>query len=332
MASLRILNTFPLPADAIRAISSVPGVEISSLAPGKTAGADLAHVDAFFGELPEGDLTRAPQLRWIARAGAGVEDVDLAALTARGVTLTNSSGLHASSMGEYCIGALLFLSQHHAVRLEAQRRHEWDASGGFAAPLRGLTLAVLGYGSIGREVARLAEALGMRVLAVKLRPEERGDEGFRLEGTGDAEGRIPERIVGLDGLDDVLRRADAVVISLPLTPRTRSLIGSAELAVMKPSAWIVNVGRGPMISEAALVEALRAGRLGGAYLDVFDEEPPPADHAYWDTPNLFISPHVAGVNSYERYWQDMGVLLETNARRFVDRRPLLNAIDPARAY
>ena len=123
-----------------------------------------------------------------------------------------------------------------------------------------------------------------------------------------------------------------MVISLPLTARTRGLLGPAELAAMKPTAWIVNVGRGPMIDEGALVDALRGGRLGGAYLDVFDDEPLPADHPYWDTPNLFVSAHIAGVNSYERYWQDMGPLLAENARRFVDGRPLLNAIDVKRAY
>ena len=332
MASLRIVNTFPLTAEALGAIGAVPGVSITTSDAGQSAGVDLSDLDAFFGELPEGGLDRAPRLRWIARAGAGVEDVDLPGLARRGITLTNASGLHASSMGEYCIGALLFLAQRHALRIGAQQRHEWDADGGFATPLRDRTLAVLGYGSIGREVARLADALGMRVLAVKLRPEERRDEGFRPAGIGDPEGRIPERIAGLDGLLGVLGEADAIVISLPLTARTRGLLGAAELAAMKPSALIVNVGRGPMINEQALVDALRGGRLGGVYLDVFDEEPLPAGHPYWDTPNLFVSPHIAGVNSYERYWQDMGVLLEENVRRFVAGQPLINAIDASREY
>jgi phosphoglycerate dehydrogenase-like enzyme len=198
--------------------------------------------------------------------------------------------------------------------------------------VRGKTLAVLGYGSIGREVARIGAALGMRVLAMKLRPDERRDDGFRPEGLGDPDGSIPERMVGLDGLAGVLREADAVVISLPLTSRTQGLLGPEEFGLMKPTAWLVNVGRGPMIDEAALVEALRGGRLGGAYLDVFDEEPLPADHPYWDTPNLFVSAHIAGVNSYERYWQDMGVLLQQNVRRFLNGEPLINAIDPGRAY
>ncbi len=332
MPTLRILNRFPLPDDAVARLRAIPGVTLVKVAGDQPTADELAAADALFGELPVGGLDQAPHLRWLVRAGAGVEDVDMAALAARGITLTNASGLHASSMGEYCIGALLFATQHQATRVDAQRRHEWANTAAFASPLRGQTLAVLGYGSIGREVARLADAFGMRVLALKLRPEQRHDDGYQVPGLGDPAGSIPERIVGLDGLTDILREADAIVISLPLTTATRGLFDAATLAVLKPTAWIVNVGRGPMIDEAALVDALRGGSLGGAYLDVFDEEPLPPDHPYWDTPNLFVSPHIAGVNSYERYWSDMGGLLEQNARRLLAGESLINAVDVTRAY
>src|SRR5438105_1840882 len=334
MQKLRILNTYPLPDAALGGIESLPGVTVTTRpedAPELKLD-DLADFDALWGELPAGDLTRIPSLRWVARAGAGVEDLDLADLAAHRITLTNASGLHASSMGEYCLGAMLFGSQHQAARVASQARHEWAPDAGFAEPLRDRTLAVLGYGSIGREVARLASAFGMRVLAVKLRPEQRRDDGFVPPGLGDPEGRIPARIVGLAGLHGILAEADYVVISLPLTPATRGMLGRDALAACRPTAWIVNVGRGPMIDETALVQALRGGRLGGAYLDVFDEEPLPAGHPYWDTPNLFVSPHIAGVNSYERYWEMMGPLLEENTRRLIAGKPLLNAIDPTRAY
>jgi phosphoglycerate dehydrogenase-like enzyme len=332
MASLQILNRFPLPDDAVAALRAIPGVSLVSPAGDTPSDEELAAADVLLGEVPDGNLDRAPRLRWMVRAGAGVEDLDLGRLAARGVIVTNASGLHAASMGEYCLGALLFAFQHHATRLNAQRRGVWDAEGAFASPLRGRTLAVLGYGSIGREVARLGHAFGMRVLAVKQRPEQRRDDGFVVPGTGDPEGRIPERIVGLDHLDDVLAEADAVVIALPLTDRTRGLFDDRRLRRMKPTAWIVNVGRGPMIDETALVAALVGGRLGGAYLDVFDEEPLPDGHPYWTTPNLYLSPHIAGVNSYERYWTDMGALLEINVPRFLKGEPLLNTIDPTRAY
>jgi phosphoglycerate dehydrogenase-like enzyme len=331
---LRILNLYPLPGVAIEAIGALPGVTVvTRLADDHTATAsELADVEALFGELPDGDPAKAPRLRWMARAGAGVEDMDVPRLAKHGITITNSSGLHASSMGEHCLGAMLLASQRQAERVTLQRRHEWDRDAAWASPLRGSTVAVLGYGSIGREVARLAHAFGMRVLALKLRPGERVDHGFTLEGIGDPDGTIPKRIVGLDGLHGLLAEADYVVVSVPLTSQTRGFLGAAELAACRPGAWIVNVGRGPMIHEGALIAALTEGRLGGAYLDVFDEEPLPPDHPYWDTPNLYVTPHIAGVNSYERYWLDMGVLLEENTRRLVGGHPLLNAIDPARAY
>jgi phosphoglycerate dehydrogenase-like enzyme len=332
MPSITILNRFPLPADAVAALAAMPGVTIAAPAGDEPTDAELATADVLLGEVPGGDLDRTPRLRWMVRAGAGVEDLDLGGLAARGVVVTNASGLHAASMGEYCFGALLFGFQHLAPRLNAQHQGIWDPQGGFAAPLRGKTLAVLGYGSIGREVARLGQAFGMRVLAVKQRPEQRRDDGFVVEGTGDPEGTIPERIVGFDGLDDVLAEADAVVIALPLTTQTRGLFDKSRLARLKPTAWIVNVGRGPMIDETALVAALVGSRLGGAYLDVFDEEPLPQGHPYWTTPNLYISPHIAGVNSYERYWVDMGALLAINVPRFLNGEPLLNTIDPGRAY
>jgi phosphoglycerate dehydrogenase-like enzyme len=332
VAGLRIVNTFPLPDDAIAVLRALPGVTLTTVSQDELAATDLSGVDALFGELPDRDPARAPDLRWIVRAGAGVEDVDLAGLAARGVTLTNASGLHASSMGEYCLAALLFGFQRLPARLAAQVRHEWQRDAGAVTPLRDRTLAILGYGSIGREVARLVAAFGMRVLAVKLRPEQRQDDGYQVPRLGDPDGTIPERIVGLDAVTDVLREADAVVIALPLTDRTRGLIDAATLAVMKPTAWLVNIGRGPMIDEVALVDALRGGRLGGAYLDVFDEEPLPPDHPYWDTPDLYVSPHIAGVNCYARYWTDMGRLLEINARHLLAGEPMVNAVDTTRAY
>ena len=151
-------------------------------------------------------------------------------------------------------------------------------------------------------------------------------------GTGDPAGSIPERIAGPSGLLGVLAESDYIVLSMPLTRATHGLIDRDALAACRPTAWLVNVGRGPMIVEAALIEALRSGRLGGAYLDVFDEEPLPVDHPYWDTPNLFISPHIAGVNSYDVYWQQLGELLVENLRRLLADEPMLNQIDLARAY
>ncbi len=335
MAGHRILCLYPLPDEAIDRIARIPDVVIErrELADGQTVDdLDLSRVEALFNDRPPFEFGRSPRLRWLASSGAGVEHLVDRSIPPT-VTVTNGSGLHAASMGEYCLGAILFAAQNNLIRQEHQRHHAWESrDAAHGRRMRDRTLAVVGYGSIGREVARLASAFGMRVLAVKTRPEQVVDEGFAVAGLGDPLGEIPDRIVGLEGLPGVLAEADYVVISLPLTPATRGLFGAATLAACRPDAWIVNIGRGPIIVEAALLAALREGRLGGAYLDVFDEEPLPPEHPYWDAPNLVISPHVAGVNSYEHHWQLFGELLAENVRRYVAGEPLLNRVDLARGY
>src|SRR5882724_2155275 len=177
-----------------------------------------------------------------------------------------------------------------ALAHRVPRMVEWRAKGAWPpdeqrwplfvpTELRGAALGVIGYGSIGRELARMATtALGMRVLACKRDPSRRADDGYRLPGTGDPEGRLPQAWFAPARLHDLLVRSDVVVMCAPLTPQTRAMIGAAELAAMKPSAFFVNVGRGATVDEAALAAALKAGRLAGAAVDVFAEEPPAAGH------------------------------------------------------
>jgi phosphoglycerate dehydrogenase-like enzyme len=197
--------------------------------------------------------------------------------------------------------------------------------------LRGATLGIIGYGSIGRELARMATtALGMRVLACKRDPSRRADDGYQLPGTGDPDGALPEAWFAPSRLHDMLRHSDVVVMCAPLTAETRTMIGSAELAAMKPSAFFVNVGRGPTIDEAALAAALKSGRLAGAAVDVFHEEPPPAGHPLYALDNVIVSPHVSGfLASYDDRCTD---LFAENLRRFLAGTPLLNQVDRARGY
>src|SRR5438105_3551785 len=198
--------------------------------------------------------------------------------------------------------------------------------------LRGAVLGVIGYGSIGRELARMATtSLGMRVLACKREPSRRADDGYRLPGTGDPEGTLPQAWFAPARLHDLLARSDVVVMSAPLTPETRAMIGAAELAAMKPSAFFVNVGRGATVDEAALASALKAGRLAGAAVDVFAEEPPPPGHPlYGALDTVIVSPHVSGfLPSYDDRCTE---LFAENLKRFLAGAPLLNLVDRARGY
>ena len=193
--------------------------------------------------------------------------------------------------------------------------------------VRGKTAVIAGYGSIGREVARQLSALGLRIIAVKPRPEVRVDISFRVPGTGDPDGSIPDRIVGDSELTAVAREADVLVVTMPLTEATRGVISRAVIDALPERAWFVNVARGALVDEVALLEALREGRLAGAILDVFGEEPLPPDSPWWDAPHVIVTPHASG-----HTLQFFDELVVENVRRYLAGEPLLNPVDPERGY
>ena len=169
----------------------------------------------------------------------------------------------------------------------------------------------------------------MRVIAVKARPDALPASGFAEPGTGDPDGSLPEAVVGIDRLAEVAARADWLVISLPLTEQTRHLVDARVLASMGSGSWLVNVGRGAVVDEAALVEALERRAIGGAVLDVFAQEPLPPEHPLWSAPNTVITPHISG--ALERF-DVLGEIVAQNLRRLLAGEPLLNVVEPARGY
>jgi len=289
-------------------------------------------LDGLIGQALPSDLARTPSLRWLQVMSAGID-----ALTGPDsppwrdeIQLTNARGAYAVRIAQYTIAAILSVAERHRERLEQQAGGEWpdDPQHLVGRPLRGQTLVIVGYGGIGREIARLARAHGMRILAVKADPSRPGDEGFRLPGTGDPDGSLPERITGLDGLVEAAREADFLSITLPLTRRSRGVVSRDVLAALPAHAWIVNTGRALVLDQAALDAALAGGRLGGAVLDVFEEEPLPATSPLWQRPNVIISPHISGAGAHE----ELLALATENVRRFVAGEPLLNRVDIERGY
>jgi phosphoglycerate dehydrogenase-like enzyme len=288
-------------------------------------GAEIADV-VLGGEEPEiGQRAR----RWWQMSSTGVDQ--LAGVDSLPPLVTNGSGVEAVPIAEFVFAAILDHAQGGAKRRAAQLRREWpEAYQEFlGASLRGCTLVVAGYGSIGREVARLAAAFGMRVLACKGNPDERRQtSGFREPGTGDPEGTIPERFVAPGQLADIVPEADFLVSTLPLTESTRGLVDGAVLGRMKPQAFLVNVGRGAVIDEPALLDALRGGRLAGATLDVVTTEPVSKDSELWTVPRLTVTPHVAG--GVPR--SNLAELFAHNLGRFVSGEELQNQVDLGRGY
>jgi phosphoglycerate dehydrogenase-like enzyme len=291
-------------------------------------------VEVLSASYPPADRTGMPRLRWLASAGAGIEYLAERDPWGNGIEVTNGSGLHAVAMAEYALGAVMLASERLEARLANRAREAWqdvrfDLAG---RRLRGRTALIVGYGSVGREAARLLHATGMRILAVKADPTARLDAGWREPGTGDPDGSLPDVVAGPDRIRELVADADFVVLSLPITNRTRGIVDASILAAMRPDAWIVNVGRGALIDEASLLEALQQGRIGGAVLDVFVDEPLPPGHLFWSAPNCLVTPHVSGLGGLDAFWRAAAELLAENLRRDLDGAPHLNVTSPVAGY
>ncbi|MEA2630793.1 MAG: hypothetical protein QOE66_1012 [Chloroflexota bacterium] len=283
-------------------------------------------VEILVGARAPSDLARVPSLRWLQVRSAGVDHLADDPPWRKGLAVTNARGVFAIPMGEYVSGMILRIHQPSGWATD-QAAHRWPAEVPLISLIHGQTAVLVGYGSIGREVARQLSALGMRIVAVKPRPDVRHDGSYRVPGTGDPDGSIPERIVGVERLAATVAAADVVVLTLPLTDASRGIISAEVLAAMRPSSWLINVSRGALVDEPALLSALRDGRLAGAILDVFVDEPLPADNPWWDAPNVIVTPHASGMSL--RFFDGLVV---DNVRRYLVGEPLLNQVDPERGY
>jgi phosphoglycerate dehydrogenase-like enzyme len=246
-------------------------------------------------------------LRWVHSVSAGVEHLPLERMAERGILLTSSAGAYATAMTENAIAAMIMLTRNLPSWLAAQPERRWlDADTYGSSVLRGKRLGIVGYGAVGRELAAAARALGMSVWATKRSPLFLAAEPL-------------DRLLSPDRLGEMLAESDAVVLCASLNRTTRHLIGEDELAAMKPTTILVNVGRGGLIDEDALVRALHDGRLRGAMLDVTAEEPLPAESPLWTAPNLLITPHISG-NAPES-WDSQVDFFCRNLRLYLEGSP-----------
>ena len=332
---LNVLVTMPFNEHQLERLRRIsPDLRVTREDP---ATADYARTDVLYAGAPPRDLGRAPNLKWVQLHMAGVDALAEHPLYAQSVIpLVTASGVHAATIAEYAITVLLALAHRVPRMVEWQGRGSWPPDEQrwplfVPSEVRGATLGIIGYGSIGRELARMAKAaFAMTVLACKRAPSQRRDTGYTLPGTGDPEGLLPDAWLGPDGLPELLARSDAVVMCAPLTRETRRLVGARELALMKASAYFINVGRGASVDETALVQALAAGRIAGAAVDVFAQEPPPPGHPLYALDSVIVSPHVSGfLPSYDDKCTD---LFAENLRRYLAGAPLLNVVDRARGY
>ena len=290
-------------------------------------------------------LAHAPKLRWVHSATSGVERALTPTALARGVVVTNARGVFSRPIAEHVLLMILALSRRLPQLLELQRERTWQPLEG--RELRDVTVGIVGYGSLGRAVASLLTAFGARVIATKRRPDAiDGGAGpgtgtatsagaAATAGAGDDEDGFPvaprlDRVLGPGDLHELLDESDVVVLAAPLTAETENIIDERALAAMKREAWLINVARGRLIDEGALIRALREGRIGGAALDVFRDEPLGPASPLWDVPNLVVTPHTAW--SSARVLDRSVDLFCDNLRRFRAGEPLRNVVDPTAGY
>src|SRR2546427_3919838 len=266
-------------------------------------------------------VEEASRLRWVHSTAAAVGILPLKELAARSIAVTNSRGVQAAAMAEFVIGGLLVLGRRFHLMLAAQRERRWIQNeltrDAWPWSVRGRTMTIVGLGATGQEVARRAHAFGMRVIGVRRRVDQ-------------PKPPFVDRIAGPDELDQTLRGCDVLVVAAPFIAETDRLIGADRLAMLSNGAVVINVARGRIIDEAALIAALQNGHLGGAVLDVFEQEPLKPESPLWTLPNVIISPHVSGVRP--DHWAEVIDLFGENLERFQRGEPLLNLVDVQAGY
>ncbi len=285
------------------------------------------------GYFPEPE--QAPKLRWIQVNSAGVNHaLDHSIVQAEDIIVTTTSGIHASNMAQYCLMTMLMFNYKMRLAFDLQSRAEWPAEAhGVFSPIDmdSQTVGIVGYGSIGRELARICSAIGMTVLATK-RDISRTEElnAFIMPGLGDPTGDIPDRIYPADTITSMAKDCDYLVVTAPHTDDTEHLVDDDVFAAMKNSAVLVNVSRGAVVDEKALITALSAGVIAGAALDVFEEEPLPSASPLWNLDNVIITPHLSGFT--RDYHKKAALVFKENLRRYLENDPLLNQLDRAKGY
>ena len=347
MKTLKVVATFPFKVASQNLLRQAAAAEVLFVNRPQELVDHLAEAEVLCAySVPTDWRERAPHLRWLQYPGAGVDSLRSSGLldANSGVMVTTATGIHATTISEYVFGSMLMFNWNWPQMVRLQDRHVWARSASWynlgGRELVGQTLGVVGLGHIGRRVAQLGHAFGMRVLGMRRSSvaaeemREGEDDGAEqaqqahIADTSDVEG--VDAFYPPDQLHTMLGLCDYVVLAVPLTRETEKMIGEAEFRAMRPNVYLVNIARGRVIDEQALIRALKEGWIAGAGLDVTEEEPLPADSPLYAMSNVILTPHISGASVY--YDQRLAALFAENLRRYRAGEPLLNLYDPARGY
>ncbi len=289
---------------------------------------DAGGVEAMFCTRPPPNLSAFKKLRWLQIESAGFSQLFPHRLGEKGIVVTNARGIFDCPIAEWNIAMMINLVRDVRTLIRNQNTHVWERSAQFTGEIRGRTVGIWGYGGIGRETARLAKAMGMRVHVLTRSGKKSRSDSTCIAGTGDLDGTLPNRYFEGRETAEFLSGLDFLILALPLTAKTESLIGERELRMLPRGAFVLNPARGPLIQEAALLAVLRDGHLGGAALDTHYQYPLPAEHPLWSFPHVILTPHISGTAFSPHFRTSLLEIFRENARRFAAGHELLNVIPP----
>ncbi len=337
-APIEVLVTVPFQETEIQELREVsPRLRVTALParePGDIPKETWARTEVLYTDriLPPPD--QAPALRWVQFHWAGIDSlVDAPLLKKSDLMVTTLSGAAAPQMAEFALTIMLALGHRLPELAAMQIKSEWprDRWERFRPQeLRNSTVGIIGYGSIGREIARLVRAFGATVLAAKRDVMHPADTGYIIPGLGDPGGDLFNRLYPFQAIYSMVKECDFVIVVTPLTAETRGMIGASELAAMKPTAFLINMARGGVVDQNALLSALQERKIAGAALDVFNEEPLPPNSLFWKLPNVIVTPHIGGMSIH--YNQRAVDLFTENLKRYLTGAPLYNRYDVQKGY
>lgn len=288
----------------------------------------LGDPEILMATFPPRNLRDLGRLRWLQLGSAGYEQIFDLPVVEMGITVTNASGVSDVPIAEWCLLMMFLFERDFRRVLDNQSARLWDRDPKFQSELRGRLVGIFGYGSIGREIGRQCRALGLRIWVMNRSAIGRRNNRFLLEGTGDPDGTLPERVFRLDEMEEFLPPLDYLVLALPRTPRTEGILGEYHLRLLKPSAVLLNAARAELVEESALLAVLRENRIAGAALDVHYRFPLPAGHPFWELQNVILTPWISGSTGSPYYLQRLWRLFKENLGRYLAGEPLLNVIPP----
>lgn len=325
-----VLIDQPVYAPGLAAIQTLPGVTVEICEPEarsrELASDRLAEVNVLFAGHAPANLDAMPQLRWLQIASVGFSHLYGFHLPARGITVTNARGCFDVPIAEWNVAMMINLARDLRSMIRNQDKGVWEVRPAFQREIRGMTVGIWGYGGIGRQTARLARALGMRVEVLTRKGISPRTGVYEVAGTGDPTGELPHRVWREGEEPKFLEALDFLVVAMPLSPSTEGRIGEPELRALRRSAWVLNPARGPIIQQQALLRALDEGWIAGAALDTHYAYPLPPEHPLWRYPNVILTPHISGSSLNQHFGERLWDIFATNLSHYLKGAPMLNVV------